>query len=108
MLFLHIMKAYAPLPISLTQFAELANKHRDYIKKLEKEGKIKFTAVFLGKRARVIIFDVKSDVELFESINADPLFNYTERESIPLIASDKVYSIYEKDNHRRNTPTTER
>ncbi|HJX22923.1 MAG TPA: muconolactone Delta-isomerase family protein [Candidatus Bathyarchaeia archaeon] len=95
MLFLNILKAYMPLPIPLAQFAELAVKHRDYLRRLEKEGKIKFTAAFLGKRARVIIFDVESDEELFECINADPLFNYMERETHALISNEKVYSIYE-------------
>ena len=95
MLFLNILRAYMPLPIPLAEWAELAVKHRDYLRRLEKEGKIKFTAAFLGKRARVIIFDVESDGELFECINADPLFNYMEREVIPLISNEKVYSIYE-------------
>jgi muconolactone delta-isomerase len=95
MLFLNILRAYMPLPIPLAEWAELAVKHRDYLRRLEKAGKIKFTAAFLGKRARVIIFDVESDEELFECINADPLFNYMEREVIPLISNEKVYSIYE-------------
>jgi muconolactone delta-isomerase len=90
------MKAYAPLPIPLEQFAKAANEHAEYIKKLEKQGTIKFTAAYIGKRARVIIFDVKSDTELFEVINGDPLFNYTERETYPLIASEKVYAKYER------------
>ena len=95
-LFLHLMRAYAPLPIPLEQFAKVANKHAEYIKKLEKQGTIKFTAAYLGKRARVIIFDVKSDIDLFEAINGDPLFDYTERETYPLITSEEVYSKYEK------------
>jgi muconolactone delta-isomerase len=95
-LFLHLMRAYGPLPIPLKEFAKAANEHAKWIKKLEKQGIIKFTAAYIGRRARVIIFDVKSDEQLFETINADPLFPYTERETYPLISSEKVYDIYEK------------
>jgi hypothetical protein len=90
------MRALNPLPIPLTEFAMYANQHAKYIKQLEKEGVIKFTAPYIGRRARVIIFEVKSDEQLFEAINGDPLFPYTERETIPLISNDKVYAIYER------------
>jgi len=91
-----MMKALNPIPIPLKEFAVYANQHAKYIKQLEKTGIIRFTAPYIGKRARVIIFDVKSDEQLFEAINGDPLFPYTERETIPLISNDKVYAIYEK------------
>ena len=56
---------------------------------------MKFTAVFLGKRARVMILDVESDVQLFDVLNCDPLFNYSDREIYPLIRHENAYARYE-------------
>ena len=89
------MKVFAPLPLPLKQFAKIVIEHAKYVENLERKGVVKFTAIFLGKRARVMILDVESDIQLFDALNSDPLFNYSDREIHPLISHENAYTRYE-------------
>ena len=49
---------------------------------------------FVGRRARVAIYSVESNNELFDLINQDPLFRYLEREVVPLATNDQLRELY--------------
>lgn len=59
-------------------------------------GKVVYTAPFVGRRARVAIYRVESNDELFTLINEDPLFRYLEREVIPLATNEQLKELYQK------------
>ena len=58
-------------------------------------GKVVYTAPFVGRRARVAIYSVESNDELFELINQDPLFRYLEREVVPLATNAQLRGLYQ-------------
>ena len=89
------MRAIEPIPVSRAELAALALQQLEYWDRLEAEGKLVFTAPFVGRRARVAIYAAESNSELFELINQDPLFPYLEREVVPLASNDQLRNAYE-------------
>lgn len=90
------MRAANPMSIRTKEIADLALKQIDWLDELVKKGMIKFTAPYVGRRARVMIFDVKSNEELFEIINQDPLFPFTDRRIIPLSNNTQIKKHYQR------------
>ena len=82
MKFLVRMWAVHPITVRPQELASLALKQLEYWDRLEQEGKVIFTAPYVGQRARVAIYEVESTDELFDLINADPLFGVLDREVI--------------------------
>lgn len=94
MKFLVRMRAIQPIPLSASELASLAMRQLDYWDKLGRAGKVVFTAPFVGRRARVAIYDAASNEELFDLINDDPLFPYLEREVVALSSNEKIRELY--------------
>jgi muconolactone D-isomerase len=93
--FLVRMRAIDPIPLPAAKLAELALQQVDYWERLEGEGKLVYSAPFVGRRARVAIYRVESNDELFTLINQDPLFRYLEREVVPLATNDQLRGLYQ-------------
>lgn len=96
MLFMALMRVPSPLVISEKELAEYAFKELRWLERLRKKKILQYTAPYLGRRARVIILDVKSDMELFDILNSEPLHNYSEKEIIPLTTEKSFEEIYRK------------
>jgi muconolactone delta-isomerase len=90
------MTTPAPIVITNKELAEYAFKELEWFDELRKKGELVFTAPYLGRRARVIILNVKSDKHLFQILNSDPQHNYSEKEVIPLSNDDDVRVLYEE------------
>jgi muconolactone delta-isomerase len=89
------MRALDPIPLPAPDLADLALRQLEYWERLESEGKLVYTAPFVGRRARVAIYRVDSNDELFTLINQDPLFRYLEREVVPLATNEQLRGLYE-------------
>ena len=92
--FLVRMRAIDPIPLPPAELARLALQQVDYWDRLMAAGKVVYTAPFVGRRARVAIYSVESNDELFDLINQDPLFRYLEREVVPLATNDQLRQLY--------------
>ena len=77
------------------ELGRLALQQVDYWDRLMAAGKVVYTAPFVGRRARVAIYSVESNDELFELINQDPLFRYLEREVVPLATNAQLRELYQ-------------
>jgi muconolactone delta-isomerase len=88
------MRSIEPIPLSMSDLGKLAQAQLDYWDDLMARGKVVYTAPFVGRRARVAIYRVESNAELFELINQDPLFVYLEREVVPLASNDQLRELY--------------
>ncbi len=88
------MRAIQPIPLPTAELAALALKQLEYWERLTEEGKLIYTAPFVGRRARVAIYNADSNDELFDLINDDPLFIYLEREVVPLSTNDHIRLLY--------------
>lgn len=88
------MRSIEPIPLSMSDLGRLAQQQLDYWDDLMARGKVVYTAPFVGRRARVAIYRVESNAELFELINQDPLFVYLEREVVPLAGNDQLRTLY--------------
>ncbi len=99
--FLVRMRAIDPIPLSPAELGRLALQQVDYWDRLMAAGKVVYTAPFVGRRARVAIYSVESNDELFELINQDPLFRYLEREVVPLATNAQLRGLYQSliDDH---------
>jgi muconolactone delta-isomerase len=75
--------AIQPIPLAPGDLAALAVQQLDCWERLSKSGHVLFTAPFVGRRARVAIYEAASNEELFGLINDDPLFPYLECEVVP-------------------------
>jgi muconolactone delta-isomerase len=95
MKFMVRMWAILPIPVSPKALSELALRQLDYWDRLQQEGKVVFTAPYIGQRARVAIYDVESTDELFDLLNADPLFGLFDREVTALGRNDKLRVLYQ-------------
>lgn len=93
--FLVRMRAIEPIPLPLDELGRLAKAQVDYWERLMAAGKVVYTAPFVGRRARVAIYRVESNDELFNLINEDPLFRYLEREVVPLATNEQLKELYE-------------
>ena len=93
--FLVRMRAIEPIPLPLDELGRLAKAQVDYWERLMAAGKVVYTAPFVGRRARVAIYRVESNDELFTLINEDPLFRYLEREVIPLATNEQLKELYQ-------------
>lgn len=89
------MRAIDPIPLPPAELAQLALQQVDYWERLEREGKLVYSAPFVGRRARVAIYSVESNDELFTLINQDPLFRYLEREVVPLATNAQLRGLYQ-------------
>ena len=96
MKFLVRMWAVHPITVAPQELASLALKQLEYWDRLQKEGKVIFTAPYVGQRGRVAIYDVESTDELFDLINDDPLFGILDREVIALGSNEKLRALYLK------------
>jgi muconolactone delta-isomerase len=96
MRFLVRMWAIQPIPLKSSELAALAHKQLAYWERLEKAGKVIFTAPYVGRRARVAIYDVDSMEEAFDLINEDPLFAYLDREVVPLGTNEQIQKLYSR------------
>jgi muconolactone delta-isomerase len=96
MQFMVRMWAILPITISPKELSTLALKQLDYWDRLQQEGKVIFTAPHIGQRARVAIYEVASTDELFDLLNADPLFAIFDREVTALGRNDKLRALYEQ------------
>lgn len=94
--FLVRMRAIQPIPLEPAELAVLAQKQVDYWERLTEQGKLVYTAPFVGRRARVAIYDADSNDELFDLINDDPLFVYLEREVTPLSTNEHIRKLYKR------------
>lgn len=94
MQFLVTMHAIQPMQLSTEELAKLASRQLDYWDDLQKQGKVIFTAPYAGRRARVAIYDVDSNHELFDLINKDPLFAYLDRDVVPLGTNTQIRQLY--------------
>lgn len=92
--FLVRMRAIQPIPLSVSDLAKLAQKQIDYWERLTAEGKLVYTAPYVGRRARVAIYEAESNDELFDLINDDPLFPFLEREVVPLSTNQHIRKLY--------------
>lgn len=90
MKFLVRMRAIQPIPLAPGDLAALALRQLDYWERLSKSGHVLFTAPFVGRRARVAIYEAASNEELFD-LNDDPLFPYLECEVVPLSTNEQVW-----------------
>ncbi len=93
--FLVRMRALDPIPLPIPELAKLAVQQLDYWDRLRGDGKLVYTAPFVGRRARVAIYSVNSNDELFDLINQDPLFPYLEREIVPLASNERLRELYQ-------------
>jgi muconolactone delta-isomerase len=96
MQFLVRMWAMHPMPVSPKELPALALQQLDYWDRLQQGGKVLFTAPYVGQRARVAIYDVDSTDELFDLINADPLFGVLDREITALASNEQLRALYQK------------
>ena len=96
MKFMVRMWALNPIPVSPQALPALALKQLAYWDRLQAEGKVIFTAPFIGQRARVAIYEVESTDELFDLLNADPLFGVMDREVIALGDNEKLRALYQQ------------
>jgi muconolactone delta-isomerase len=94
MKFLVRMWAVHPITVAPQELAGLALEQLDYWDRLQQEGKVIFTAPYVGQRARVAIYEVESTDELFDLINADPLFGVLDRQITALGSNDKLRALY--------------
>lgn len=90
------MRAIQPIPLSNSDLAQRAQRQIDYWERLTKEGKLVYTAPYVGRRARVAIYEADSNDELFDLINDDPLFPFLEREVVPLSTNDHIRKLYKR------------
>ncbi len=93
--FLVRMRAIEPIPLPMEELGRLAKAQIDYWERLMAAGKVVYTAPFVGRRARVAIYRVESNDELFTLINEDPLFRYLEREVTPLATNEQLKELYQ-------------
>ena len=93
--FLVRMRAIEPIPLPLNELGRLAKAQMEYWDRLIEAGKVVYTAPYVGRRARVAIYRVESNDELFTLINEDPLFRYLEREVSPLATNEQLRELYE-------------
>ena len=93
--FLVRMRAIEPIPLSMSELGRLAKAQVDYWDRLMAAGKVVYTAPYVGRRARVAIYRVESNDELFTLINEDPLFRYLEREVTPLATNEQLKELYQ-------------
>ena len=93
--FLVRMRAIEPIPLPMEELGALAKAQMDYWDRLMAAGKVVYTAPYVGRRARVAIYRVESNDELFTLINEDPLFRYLEREVIPLATNEQLRALYQ-------------
>lgn len=93
--FLVRMRAIEPIPLPLDELGRLAKAQMEYWERLKALGKVAYTAPYVGRRARVAIYSVESNDELFTLINEDPLFRYLEREVTPLATNEQLLALYE-------------
>ena len=93
--FLVRMRAIEPIPLPMEELGALAKAQMDYWDRLMAAGKVVYTAPHVGRRARVAIYRVESNDELFTLINEDPLFRYLEREVIPLATNEQLRALYQ-------------
>ncbi len=93
--FLVRMRAIEPIPLPLAEVGHLAKAQMDYWDRLMAAGKVVYTAPYVGRRARVAIYSVDSNDELFNLINEDPLFRYLEREVTPLATNEQLRDLYQ-------------
>lgn len=93
--FLVRMRAIEPIPLPMEELGRLAKAQVEYWERLMAAGKVVYTAPFVGRRARVAIYRVESNDELFTLINEDPLFRYLEREVIPLATNELLKELYQ-------------
>lgn len=96
MRFMVRMWAIQPMPLKPSELAKLAHRQLDYWERLEGTGKVIFTAPYVGRRARIAIYDVDTMEELFDLINEDPLFPYLEREVVPLGTNEQIRTLYSR------------
>ena len=96
MKFLVRMWAIQPMMMTAKERSSLALKQLEYWDRLEKEGKLVFTAPYVGQRGRVAIYEVDSTDELFDLINADPLFHHLDREVIALASNEQLRELYQR------------
>ena len=96
MKFLVRMWAVHPITVPPQELAALALKQLEYWDRLQQDGKVIFTAPYVGQRARVAIYEVESTDELFDLINADPLFGVLDREVTALGSNDKLRALYQQ------------
>jgi muconolactone delta-isomerase len=89
------MWAIQPIPVSPKELSALALQQLDYWDCLQEEGKVIFTAPYIGQRAHVAIYDVESTDELFDLLNADPFFGLFDREVTALGRNDSLRSLYQ-------------
>ena len=93
--FLVRMRAIEPIPLPMEELGRLAKAQVEYWERLMAAGKVVYTAPFVGRRARVAIYRVESNDELFTLINEDPLFRYLEREVVPLATNEQLKELYQ-------------
>lgn len=96
MKFLVRMWAMHPITVSPKELSALALEQLEYWDRLQREGKVIFTAPYVGQRGRVAIYEVESTDELFDLINADPLFGVLDREVIALGSNEKLRALYQQ------------
>lgn len=96
MKFLVRMWAMHPITVSPKELSTLALEQLEYWDRLQREGKVIFTAPYVGQRGRVAIYEVESTDELFDLINADPLFGVLDREVIALGSNEKLRALYQQ------------
>ena len=96
MKFLVRMWAIQPITASPKELSGLALKQLEYWDRLLADGKVIFTAPYVGQRARVAIYEVESTDELFDLLNADPLFGILDREVIALGSNEKLRALYQQ------------
>jgi muconolactone delta-isomerase len=92
--FLVRMRSIDPIPLTMSELGRLAQQQLDYWDDLMARGKVVYTAPFVGRRARIAIYRVESNAELFQLINQDPLFVYLEREVVPLASNEQLRELY--------------
>jgi muconolactone delta-isomerase len=96
MKFLVRMWAIQPMTVSPKELPALALQQLEYWDRLQQEGKVLFTAPYVGQRGRVAIYEVESTDELFDLINADPLFGQLDREVTALASNEQLRALYQK------------
>ena len=92
--FLVLMRALQPMPISNKELKKRAFGQLDYWDRLGKLGKIAYTAPYVGRRARIAVYQVETLDELMQLINEDPMFPYMDRDVIPLGTNDELRKVY--------------
>lgn len=103
MRFMVRMWAVHPITVSPKELSSLALKQLEYWDRLMTDGKVIFTAPYVGQRARVAIYEVESTDELFDLINADPLWSVLDREITALGSNEKLRALYQQ---RREAPNS--